>query len=119
MTPTNPPLEEIRIPQPEQVKIVDFAKLISALIGFVLILSGLAMFLYLIYGGWQWLTSGGDKGAIEKAQGRIAAALVGLLIVVSAWAIMTLIERFFGICIISCPIKLPEPFVETPPAPGS
>ena len=73
------------------------AGLISSLINGAILLSALAVLLYLILGGFQWLTSGGDKGKTEAARNKITAALIGLLIVIASWAIFNLILQFFGI----------------------
>ena|SRR3972149_1618996 len=74
----------------------DFGKFLGRTIGFVFMLAGLAAFIYLIWGGIQWITSGGDKSAVEAAQHRIQAALLGLLIVFATWAIMSVVGRFLG-----------------------
>ncbi|KKP23206.1 MAG: hypothetical protein UR11_C0001G0180 [Candidatus Woesebacteria bacterium GW2011_GWC1_30_29] len=41
--------------------------------------------------------SGGDKAQTEGARNQITAALVGLVIVFSAWAIAQLLATFFNI----------------------
>lgn len=71
--------------------------IVSGLIKLILIIAFLVFFFILVIGGIQWIASGGDKAQTEGARGRITAALVGLVIVVSAWAIVELINRFFGI----------------------
>lgn len=71
--------------------------IVSGLIKLILIVAFLVFFFILVIGGIQWIASGGDKAQTEAARGRITAALVGLVIVVSAWAIVELINRFFGI----------------------
>lgn len=40
------------------------------------------MLLYMLIGGLEWITSGGDKEKIVKAQQKIQNALVGMVIVV-------------------------------------
>ena len=45
--------------------------------------------------------SGGDKANTEAARNQITAALVGLVIVFAAWAILTLVDTFFGTAILS------------------
>jgi len=102
--------EEIEIPQPPQVQITELGRLISGAIGLALIAAALAAFMYLIMGGIQWITSGGDKAGTEAARNKITAAFIGLAIVATAWAIMKLIEIFFGITIISGPIIIPKPY---------
>ncbi len=71
--------------------------IISAIIQMFLIIAALIFFFMLVFGGIQWMTSGGDKAATEAARGRITAALIGLVIIFAAWAIIALIARFFGI----------------------
>lgn len=71
--------------------------IISGFVKFILILAGLAFFFILVIGGVKWIMSGGDKAHTEGARNQITAALVGLVIVFSAWAIIQLIQTFFGI----------------------
>lgn len=78
--------------------------LISALIKFALIIAALVAFAFLVIGGIRWITSGGDKEATAKAQSTITAALIGLVIVFAAWAIIKLIETFFGVQILTLTI---------------
>lgn len=73
------------------------ASLIASLINAAILISALAVLIYLILGGFQWLTSGGDKGKTEQARNKITSALIGLLIVLGSWAIYNLILQFFGI----------------------
>lgn len=101
----------IIIPQPTgQVKITEVGQLISALVGTLLILAALMAFFYLILGGIQWITSGGDKAGMETARNKITHAIVGLIIVGAAWAIMVLIQNFLGVTIIGGTVTLPKPF---------
>ena len=75
--------------------------LVSGFIRLILVIASLVFFFILVIGGIQWITSGGDKAQTEAARGRITAALVGLVIVFAAWAIVQLINVFFGIDIFS------------------
>ncbi len=102
---------KIEIKQPtDQVKITEIGTLISALVGTILIVAALLAFLYLILGGISWITSGGDKAAMETARNKITHAIVGLIIVGAAWAIMILIQNFLGVTIIGGAVNLPKPF---------
>lgn len=71
--------------------------LISAGIGAAFLISFLLVFVMLIWGGLQWVTSGGDKDNTQKARDRITGALVGLAIIAAAWALMQLVSFFFGV----------------------
>lgn len=83
--------------------------LISRLIKIALILGVLVCFLYLMLGGFQWMTSGGEKEGVQTAKQKITQAIVGLAILASAWAIIVLIGKFLGIQLLGGPIKLPTP----------
>ncbi|MEK7592166.1 MAG: hypothetical protein AAB508_02095 [Patescibacteria group bacterium] len=100
----------LNIGQPTNVKIGNLGTLISALVGTLLIISALLAFFYLILGGIQWITSGGDKAGMEAARNKITHAIVGLVIVGAAWAIMILVQNFLGITIIGENVALPRPF---------
>jgi len=50
------------------------------------------------------------QGAVQEARDRITAALVGLAVVASAWAIMLIISYFFGIDILSGNITPPKAY---------
>ncbi|OGG26460.1 hypothetical protein A2960_06300 [Candidatus Gottesmanbacteria bacterium RIFCSPLOWO2_01_FULL_39_12b] len=98
----------ISVQRPSNLKIGDFGKLLSGTIGVVLIIAALSAFIYLLWGGLQWITSGGDKAAVETAQHRIQAALLGLFIVFAAYAIMLVVGQFFGFDFAN--LKFPTPF---------
>jgi len=100
----------LTILKPETIKISDIGKLISAAVGLLLILSALLAFFYLILGGISWITSGGDKAAMETARNKITHAIVGLIIVGAAWAVMILIQNFLGVQIIGGTLNIPSPF---------
>jgi len=70
--------------------------LVSGLVQLGLIIAGLVFFFILVIGGIRWILSGGDKAGTETARNQITAALVGLVIVFSAYAIVQLIQTFFG-----------------------
>jgi hypothetical protein len=78
--------------------------MISGAVKLVMVIAALVFFFLLIIGGIQWMTSGGDKAATESARGRITAALIGLVIVFSAWAIATLLYTFFKVDIFNLEI---------------
>ncbi|KKR88429.1 MAG: hypothetical protein UU37_C0003G0003 [Candidatus Gottesmanbacteria bacterium GW2011_GWA2_41_12] len=60
-------------------------------------LAGLALFVMLIIGGVKYMTSGGDAKASESAKNTMTYAVVGLLLIVSAFIIFKLIASFTGV----------------------
>jgi hypothetical protein len=75
--------------------------IVSGLIRGALVVAAVVFFFILVIGGIKWIASGGDKAATEGARNQITAALVGLVIVFAAWAIVQLIQVFFGVNIFS------------------
>lgn len=75
----------------------DLGSFVSKSFSAVILVAGLATFMYLIYGGLSWIMAGGDKGKLEEARAKITNGIVGLAIVASAWAIYLLVDYFFGI----------------------
>ncbi len=86
----------IDIGTPENT-ISSLGNLISGLVTASIIVGALTAFLYLILGGFQWITSGGDKGKTEEAQKKITNAVIGLVIVAAAYAIISVVVTFLGI----------------------
>ncbi len=74
----------------------NFSNLINGVLSFVMVIAALLVFFYLIWGAFNWITSGGDKGKIDQARQKIIAAVVGLIIVASSFAIATLVTNFLG-----------------------
>jgi len=77
-----------------------FQKLVPALIAGGLLIGVVIFFFMLLIGAIGWITSGGDKGAVESARGRVTNAIIGLVILLSLFAITQLLGLFFGINIL-------------------
>lgn len=74
-----------------------FANGVSSLIGLMTIAAGIWFIFQFLIGGFYWITSAGDKAKLETAHHRINDAFVGLIIVVSGWAILALAAQFFNV----------------------
>jgi hypothetical protein len=51
---------------------------------------------YIVWGGIQWISAGGDKQGTEAARGKITGAVVGIIIIAVAFAIYQLLFTFIG-----------------------
>lgn len=74
----------------------DIGTVINAVLRFVMVIAALLVFLYLIWGGIEWITSGGDKGKTESARNKITAAVIGLIVLAASYAILLLALNFLG-----------------------
>ncbi|MCH7759518.1 hypothetical protein IID20_04125 [Patescibacteria group bacterium] len=66
-------------------------EVIGNVIKILLSLLGLIAVVLLIAGGFIWMTSGGNEEKIKKAKQLMGAAIIGLIIVIAAYAIATFV----------------------------
>ncbi len=78
-----------------------FSVLLPKIITLILIVGSIIFLFMLLIGGVQWISSGGDKGALEAAKGRITNALLGIVVLFAAFAIIKFIEYFFNVSILT------------------
>jgi cytochrome bd-type quinol oxidase subunit 2 len=79
-------------------------QIIQWLISITFIVAGIVFLFMLVIGGIRWIISGGDKANTESARNQVTAALIGLIIVFSAWAIANLLGGAFGVEILNLEI---------------
>lgn len=84
---------------------ITIGALISTVIKVLVIVAAVLFFLWLVLGGINWIVSGGDKAKTEAARQQITSALVGLVIVFSAWAIAQLIRVLFDVDLFNLKIE--------------
>jgi hypothetical protein len=73
------------------------ASFIGNFISVFIIVSGIAFFLYLVMGGLRYVTAGGDVKATQEATKQITNALIGLAIIVGAFAITRVVGKILGV----------------------
>lgn len=57
---------------------------------------GIIAIIIIIYGGFLWMTSAGDPGRVEKAKKVLLSAVIGLIIILSAFLIVSFIINRIG-----------------------
>ena len=62
----------------------DICSAINTVLNLIFGIAGAIAVIFMVMGGIQYMTSGGDKIAVEQSRGRITAAIVGLIIVLGA-----------------------------------
>lgn len=72
-----------------------FGNVLSTVLQFIFVLAIVAALLYLIWGGFKWLTSGGDKTAVTQARDHIIAAIIGLVVIFLSYLIINLLLGLF------------------------
>lgn len=62
-------------------------EMIGNVIGTALSMIAVIFFILMVYGGFLWMTAHGDSGQIDKAKDTIIAAVIGIIVVLAAYAI--------------------------------
>jgi len=103
--------QTLTLGQPVGFRVNDIGQIITAAVSLLLIIAAILAFVYLVLGGIQWITSGGDKAGMEAARNKITHAVVGLIVVGAAYAIMILAQNFLGISLFGAEggVKVPTP----------
>lgn len=71
--------------------------LVGQVIKAILSVLGLIFLVLMVYAGMLWMTARGDEGKVEESRNIITAAVIGLAITVSAYAItIFVVGRFSG-----------------------
>ena len=75
----------------ESVLIVKIATVIKIILSFV----GVIFLVLMIYAGFTWMLAAGNEQQVEKARKVLIASIIGILIVLSAYAISYLVVSEF------------------------
>lgn len=82
--------------EPEKINIGTIGQFIVNIIQFLLIFSATVAMIFIIIGGYYLFTSGGNESQIEKGKKTLTWAVIGLILILSAYA---LVRYFSGILI--------------------
>lgn len=69
----------------------DVPTAVGYILGQATIYLGIVFFLLIVYSGFLWMTASGDEGKVGKAKQILIAAVSGLVIVLSAYAIVNFV----------------------------
>ena len=69
---------------------------IFSILNSIIVVAGIIAVIYVIIGGIQYMTSGGDSGKLQKAKNTILYAVIGLVVCVLAFAIVNFAIRIIA-----------------------
>ncbi len=87
---------------PEAVKAFGFGaeglnRLIANVIRLVFTVSAILVVFMILFGAFQWITSGGDKEAVGKARQRITYAIIGIVLLSLTFVILRVLGQILNI----------------------
>lgn len=74
----------------------DLSAIIGGVVGTGLALIGVVFFCLILYAGFTWMTAMGQEEKINNAKEMIFAAVLGLIVVLGAYAVTNLVARIFS-----------------------
>ncbi|MDD5172897.1 MAG: Ig-like domain-containing protein [Patescibacteria group bacterium] len=83
-------------------------QIIGRIVRIILSLLGIAAVIIMIIGGFIWITSGGSSEKVEKAKKIIVNGLIGLLIIVFAYALTSFVMEKLGFILDPEPIPISD-----------
>lgn len=76
------------VSDPTQIDLTVVGRAVQTAINWATGLAGTFALIYLIYGGIQYITSGGNSKQAETAKATITWSIIGLVVVIAAYAIV-------------------------------
>jgi ABC-type multidrug transport system permease subunit len=67
--------------------------IIGSIIKTVLSLLGIVFLVLMIFSGYQWMTAGGNEDQVTQAKSRIKNAIIGVVVVIMAYAITAFVFK--------------------------
>ncbi len=83
------------------INVPPLGKLMGNLVLVAFVVAALFFLFQVIIGGISWINAGGDPKALDAARSRITNAVIGLIIVVAAFAVSLIVTTVLGINIFS------------------
>lgn len=68
-------------------------RLVDIIISKLLPIAGLLAFVFIVYGGYMWMISGGDPEKIKRAQGTLTWSVIGLIFTILVGLILRAILK--------------------------
>ena len=87
----NAALAAITVPAPSNLSTESISNTVGSIIGVAATILGVIALGIIVYGGFLWMTSGGNEESVANAKKIMVAGIIGIIIVVMAYAITTFI----------------------------
>ena len=73
----------------------NLASVVNLALQFIFPIAGVLLLLYIVWGGFSYLTSMGDPKKAEAARGRLTSALIGFVIIFVSYWIVQIVDYVF------------------------
>ena len=94
--PASAPKGSICLQNPLKTDTTDVSEIIGIVINGVLGVIGSVALVMLVWGGFQWLTSAGNKERVQKGTKTITWAVIGVVLVFASYMILNTVLEYLG-----------------------
>ena len=95
----------------EDVTGTSMLKLVQSVINVFLSLIGVILLTYLLYAGYNWMTAQGDEEKVTKAKETIQRAIIGIIIIIAAYAISIFVMSKLEVGTLKTAATIVSPFI--------
>lgn len=90
-----PVIVEGPLNKPGQPQFTNLASVVTNALQYIFPIAGILLLLYLVWGGFSYLTSMGDAKKAEAARGILTNAIIGFAIIFVAYWLVQLVDYVF------------------------
>jgi len=76
---------------------VTLAAIVNRVVQFLIPVAGIILLLVLIWGGYDYMMSGGTPDKIKSAQAKLTTAIIGFILLITSYILVKVITMIFGI----------------------
>lgn len=91
---------------PSATTLVEINNIFSRILNIATGIAGLAIFIMLVVGAFEYLTAGSNQDQIKKAVSTFTAAATGAALLILIWLILKFIEEFTGVNVTTFKLKI-------------
>ncbi|MDO8487137.1 MAG: hypothetical protein Q7S45_02515 [Candidatus Curtissbacteria bacterium] len=102
------PPADFKIPTADANPSVFVATLVRNGITLLLVASFVIALIWIILNGLRFILAQGDEKTVASAWTQIYWTLIGMVIIMGSFAIIKMVETFFGVSVLSADLKLPH-----------
>lgn len=84
-----------------QTSNIDMVTLINELVAYAIILAGFLSIVFMLWGGIQYIVSGGKEDKVKSATATIRNAIIGLLITILSVSAINFVSQIFNLNLVS------------------
>jgi hypothetical protein len=74
-----------------------FAAFVGRILSALMAIGAMSVLIFLVWGAFDWINAGGEKGKIESARNKMTGAIMGLIVLAATLAIFTFVQSALGI----------------------